>query len=78
MADVDLDVLKERMAETIERAEADDPKKLRARIRRARTRAPERPPAEVRVESRRGPGPQRRDRQALTDAHDARRLPGSS
>jgi uncharacterized protein len=32
LADVDLDALKRQMAETIERASADDPKKLRARI----------------------------------------------
>ncbi len=53
LADVDLNALQKQMAETIERAKADDPKELRRRIadleRQLRT-APVAEPTEVRVE----------------------------
>lgn len=45
-AEVDLAALKEAMAETIERAKADDPKALRARIRDLEQQLAERPAAE--------------------------------
>jgi hypothetical protein len=43
LASVDLEVLRSRMAESIERAEADDPKKLRAEVARLKRELAERP-----------------------------------
>jgi len=47
LADVDLAAIKEQMAETIERAKADDPKALRARIRDLERQLAEKPAATV-------------------------------
>lgn len=46
LADVDLAVIKEQMAETIEKAKADDPKELRKRIKQLERELIERPTAE--------------------------------
>lgn len=46
LADVDLDVVKERLAATIEKADAEDPRKLQARIRDLEREAAQRPTAE--------------------------------
>lgn len=51
IADVDTQAITERMAETIERAKADDPKELRARIQKLE-RELAKPPAEVQVETK--------------------------
>ena len=53
LAQVDLDALRQRMAETIERAEASDPKRLQKRIidlERALKKAEDRPPKVERIE----------------------------
>jgi uncharacterized protein len=52
LADIDLTAIRERMAATIERAKADDPKELRAEIRRLRTELGERPTEQVEREVR--------------------------
>lgn len=49
LADVDLAAIKEQMAETIEKAKADDPKELRRRVRELEKQLAERPAAEPRV-----------------------------
>jgi hypothetical protein len=49
MADVDLDTLRERMAATIEKAKADDPKQLRARVAELQKELRERPAAEPEI-----------------------------
>jgi len=49
-APIDLDVLRQRMADTIERAKADDPKALRARIRELEKELKDRP-GETKVET---------------------------
>lgn len=56
MADVDLGALRERMAETIERAKAEDPKALQARVRdlerQLRAKVPDAKPAPVKEDSK--------------------------
>lgn len=49
LADVDLAAIKEQMAETIEKAKADDPKELRKRIKQLERQLAERPTAEPQI-----------------------------
>lgn len=66
LADVDLGAIREQMAETIERAKADDPKALRAELAKLKAELAKKPAAAPKVETKRVEVPVLKDGQLAT------------